>query len=225
MFDDRNDAARKLAVRLERCKGRNPLVLGIPRGAVPMACLVADALQGEVDVVLVRKLHAPGNPEFAVGAVEESGWTFIAPHATSVGADRVYLEREKQTQLELIRQRRAQYTAHRPRIDPTGRLVIVIDDGLATGSTMIAALHAIREQRPAWLICAVPVSPPDTLDAVSKYADETVCLETPSNFNAVGQFYREFHQVEDADVTTALARQGRTAMARDGDAGSNAGAA
>ena len=226
MFDDRNDAARKLAVRLERYKDRNPLVLGIPRGAVPMACLVADALQGEVDVVLVRKLHAPGNPEFAVGAVEESGWTFIAPHAPSVGADQVYLEREKQTQLELIRQRRAQYTAHRPRIDPTGRIVIVIDDGLATGSTMIAALHAIREQRPAGLICAVPVSPPDTLEAVANYADDTVCLETPANFYAVGQFYREFHQVEDSEVTAALARQGPNRLtARDGDTGSSAGAA
>ncbi len=212
MFDDRNDAARKLAVRLERYKGQNPLALGIPRGAVPMACVVADALQGEVDVVLVRKLRAPGNPEFAVGAVEESGWAFAAPHARSAGADEVYLEREEQTQLELIRQRRAQYTAHRPRIDPAGRTVIVIDDGLATGSTMIAALHAIREQRPARLICAVPVSPPDTLAEVSKHADETVCLETPLNFHAVGQFYREFHQVEDSDVVAALERHaGRAA--------------
>jgi predicted phosphoribosyltransferase len=204
MFDDRNDAARKLAVRLERYRGQNPLVLGIPRGAVPMACVVADALQGEVDVVLVRKLRAPGNPEFAVGAVEESGWAFIAPHARSAGADEAYLEREKQAQLELIRQRRAQYTAHRPRIDPAGRIVIVIDDGLATGSTMIAALHAIRGQHPARLICAVPVSPPDTLDEVCKHADETVCLEAPLNFYAVGQFYREFHQVEDSDVVAAL---------------------
>jgi predicted phosphoribosyltransferase len=204
LFDDRNDAARKLAARLEHYKGQHPLVLGIPRGAVPMACLVADALQGEVDVVLVRKLRAPGNPEFAVGAVEESGWAFIAPHAPSAGADEAYLEREKQTQLDLIAQRRAQYTAHRPRIDPAGRIVIVIDDGLATGSTMIAALHAIRGQHPARLICAVPVSPPDTLDEVSKHADETVCLEVPFNFYAVGQFYREFHQIEDSDVVAAL---------------------
>src|SRR5512145_248979 len=214
MFDDRNDAARKLAARLEHYKGQNPLVLGIPRGAVPMACLVADALQGEVDVVLVRKLRAPGNPEFAVGAVEESGWAFIAPHARSAGADEAYLEREKQAQLELIRQRRAQYTAHRPRIDPAGRIVIVIDDGLATGSTMIAALHAIRAQQPASLICAVPVSPPDTLDEVSKYADETVCLGTPLNFYAVGQFYREFHQVEDSDVVAALEQRPGRAQAQ-----------
>ena len=204
MFDDRDDAGRQLAARLQHCKGHNPLVLGIPRGAVPMACLIADTLQGEVDVVLVRKLGAPGNSEFAVGAVEESGWAFIAPHAAAAGADQAYLEREKQAQIELIRQRRAQYTAHRPRIDPAGRLVIVVDDGLATGSTMIAALHAIRGQNPAKLICAVPVSPPETLHEVSKYADETVCLEAPSNFHAVGQFYRQFGQVEDSEVIAAL---------------------
>src|SRR5512134_2447543 len=112
MFDDREDAARQLVARLKQFEGHNPLVLGIPRGAVPMACLIADALRGEVDVVLVRKLRAPGNPEFAVGAVEESGWAYIASHAASAGADHAYLEREKHAQLELIRQRRAQYTAH-----------------------------------------------------------------------------------------------------------------
>ena len=207
MFDDREDAARQLAERLKPFEGRNALVLGIPRGAVPMACLIADSLRGEVDVVLVRKLRAPGNPEFAVGAVEESGWAFIAPHAASAGADHAYLEREKQAQLELIRERRAQYTAHRPRIDPAGRIVIVVDDGLATGSTMIAALHAIRGQAPARLVCAVPVSPPDTLDEVSRHADETVCLLSPITFYAVGQFYRQFRQVEDSEVIVALERK------------------
>ena len=207
MFDDREDAARQLVARLKQFEGRNPLVLGIPRGAVPMACLIADALRGEVDVVLVRKLRAPGNPEFAVGAVEESGWAYIAPHAASAGADHAYLEREKQAQLELIRQRRAQYTAHRPRIDPAGRIVIVVDDGLATGSTMIAALHAIRGQAPARLVCAVPVSPPDTLEEVSRHADETVCLLSPMTFYAVGQFFRQFRQVEDSEVIAALERK------------------
>jgi predicted phosphoribosyltransferase len=203
-FLDRNDAAMKLVARLQKYKGQNPLVLAIPRGAVPMARLIAEELEGEVDVVLVRKLRAPGNPEFAVGAIEESGWAFVAPHARSAGADEIYLEGEKQAQMETIRKRRAEYTAHRPRIDPKGRLVIVVDDGLATGSTMIAALHAIRGQEAAKIVCAVPVAPPDTVERVAPYADEMICLETPFDFFAVGQFYREFRQIEDEEVVSCL---------------------
>ena len=204
MFENRRDAALRLVDRLASYTGKNPLVLGIPRGAVPMARLVAERLGGEVDVVLVRKLRAPGNPEFAIGSIDESGATQVAGYAASTGADARYLDEEKQLQLEVMRQRRAQYTAHRPVTDPAGRVVIVVDDGLATGSTMIAALHALRRREPARLICAVPVAPPDTAAKVAENCDELICLETPESFYAVGQFYRHFPQVEDDEVIAAL---------------------
>ncbi len=203
-FRDRNEAALRLAEHLAEYKGRNPLILAIPRGAVPMARIVADALDGEVDVVLVRKLRAPFSPEFAVGSVDESGWTYIADYAARAGATPEYLETEKQAQLETMRRRRTEYTPVRPPTDPAGRIVIVIDDGLATGSTMISALHALRAKNPEKLICAVPVSPPDTLETVARYADEVVCLETPAWFQAVGQFYTDFPQVEDSEVIAIL---------------------
>lgn len=204
MFHDRHEASLKLAEKLQDYQGRNPLVLAIPRGAVPMARTIAGKLGGEYDVVLVRKLRAPFYPELAIGSVDESGWTYIADHAASMGIDEGYIKAEKQAQLETIRKRRAQYTPVRPPIDPEGRIVIVIDDGLATGATMISALHGLRNRKPARLICAVPVSPPDTLKKVAELADEVVCLEAPEYFQAVGQFYALFPQVEDEEVIEAL---------------------
>lgn len=204
MFHDREEAAGRLADELAAYQGKNPLVLAIPRGGVPMAKIVADRLGGEFDVVLVRKLRAPGQPEFAIGSVDESGWTYLAPHAAAAGADAKYVEDEKRRQLETIRMRRAQYTPLRPPIDPAGRIVIVIDDGLATGATMIAALHGLRERHPARIVCAVPVAPPDTVANLRGYADEVVCLQTPWGFQAVGQFYEDFDQVSDDEVIALL---------------------
>ena len=208
-FDSRNDAARQLAKALARYRGRNPLVLAIPRGAVNMGRVLADELGGELDVVLVRKLRSPFSPEFAVGAVDESGWTYVADHAARSGADAAYLEREKEAQLETLRKRRAQYTPARPPIDAKDRIVIVVDDGLATGASMIAALHAARAKQPQRLICAVPVAAPDSLERVRPLADEVVCLEAPEEFYAVGQFYRDFPQVEDDEVITILAQRSK----------------
>jgi predicted phosphoribosyltransferase len=207
MFESRIDAARRLAKALAKYKGRNPLVLAIPRGAVEMGRVLADELEGELDVVLVRKLRSPYSAEFAVGSIDETGWAYVADHARSAGADEHYLEREKRAQLETLRKRRAEYTPARPPIDPKGRVTIVVDDGLATGATMIAALHAARAKEPERLVCAVPVAAPDSLELVRPYCDEVVCLEAPREFYAVGQFYREFKQVEDEQVVELLAQE------------------
>lgn len=204
IFRDREDAARRLAEVLMQYRGQHPLVLAIPRGAVPMAKIIADALDGEVDVVLVRKLRAPGNPEFAIGSVDETGWTYLGDYAGHVAGSSHYIESEKQEQLKVMRERRASYTPVRAPLDPSGRIVIVVDDGLATGSTMIAALHALRAKHPQKLICAVPVAPPETLAKVKPYADEVVCLSAPEDFYAVGQFYQSFLQVSDDEVIRLL---------------------
>ena len=203
-FRDRADAAKELAGALHAYRGKNPLVLAIPRGAVPMGRVLAAELGGELDLVLVRKLRAPDSPELAVGAIDESGWTYVADYARSVGADEAYLREEKNRQLETLRRRRAQYTPQRAPHDAAGRIAIVVDDGLATGATMIAALHAVRARKPARLVCAVPVAAPESLEKVRPYADEVVCLATPREFHAVGQFYDAFPQVEDEEVVELL---------------------
>lgn len=220
MFASRIDAAQRLARALDTYRGRDPLVLAIPRGAVEMGRVLADALGGELDVVLVRKLGAPGHAEFAVGAVDETGWTYISHYAAGAGADAAYLDREKRAQLDTLRKRRAQYTPTRAPVDPAGRIAIVVDDGLATGATMIAALHAVRARKPARLVCAVPVAAPDSLERVRPYADEVVCLEAPPGFYAVGQYYGEFGQVEDATVVELLARGTREKQVRGVECGS-----
>ncbi len=207
-FTDRIEAARLLAARLKEYRGKNPLVLAIPRGAVPMGKVLADELGGELDVVLVRKLGAPGNPELAIGSVGEDGSAYLGEYAASFG--KRYVNEEKAAQLEMLRQRRAMYTAVRPPVDPTGRIVIVLDDGLATGSTMIAALRALRGRKPHRLVAAAAVSSPQAVGRIETLADEVVFLHVPPELFAVGDYFEDFSAVSDEEVVEVL-REAQTA--------------
>ena len=202
-FENREEAARILARRLENYRQQRPLVLAIPRGAVPMGKIVADALDGELDVVLVRKLRAPFNPELAIGSIDETGAVYLDPELRHVW-DEPYLESEKKAQLATLQQRRQQYGLAGAPIDAAGRIAIVLDDGIATGSTMIAALRAVRARHPAKLIAATGVASPEALRLIRQEADEVVCLETPEILYAIGYHFRDFSQVSDDEVVATL---------------------
>jgi len=214
-FQNREEAAYLLAQRLIKYRGLNTLVLAIPRGAVPMAKIIADALGGELDVVLVRKLGAPGQRELAIGAVDERGRVYLSEHARALRISPEYLDAEKEAQLEILRARRAAYTPLKSFADPRGRIVIVADDGVATGATLIAALRAVRAGGPARLVAAMAVAPRETFRMISEEADEIVCLEVPRVFYAVGEFFEDFSEVTDAEVIAILRESCSTATIKE----------
>lgn len=205
MFRNREDAARKLAQQMKKRKLHDPLVLAIPRGGVVTGAVLAQELGAELDVVLSRKLRAPQQPELAIGAICEDGRVYLTPFAREIldPADN-YLATERRHQLDEIARRKKLFRGVRPQAPVTGRTVIVTDDGIATGATMIAALQTVQAQKPRELIVAVPVASPDRLEEVGRWCDEVVCLLLPSDFWAIGQFYQDFAQVEDEEVVDLL---------------------
>lgn len=199
---DRAEAATLLAKRLVAYKGHEPLVLAVPRGAVPMARVIADALGGDLDVVLVRKLRAPGQPELAIGAIDEAG-TVLKGRYFDI-ADDEYMREEIHTQQDILQARRQMYTRAQKAIDPAGRVAIIVDDGIATGSSMLAAIRSVRARKPKKIVVAIGVAPAESLARIGVEADEVVCLEAPADFYAVGQFFEDFSEVTDDMVVAAL---------------------
>jgi predicted phosphoribosyltransferase len=222
MFRDREDAAVRLAGLLKHRPLVDPLVLAIPRGGVVTGATLARELGAELDVVLARKLRAPWQPELAVGALGEDGRVYWNAYAGWVpGTTREYLIAECARQAAELARRKALVRGVRPASPIAGRSVIVTDDGIATGSTMIAALQVVRAQRPHELIVTAPVGSPDRLEEVRRWCDDIVCLLMPDDFRGIGQFYEDFTQVEDEQVLALLRQAGAreaAASARHGTA-------
>ena len=205
VFTDRAEAGWMLVERLRGQTLHDPLVLAIPRGGVELGAVLARALGAELDVVLSRKLRAPQQPELALGAVSENGDVHLNQFAGAVtDAGDAYIEAERRRQLQEIAGRRAMYRAVRPQATIAGRTVIVTDDGIATGATMIAALHTVRAAGARQVIVAVPVASPDRLAMIRPQCDRIICLLEPDTFWAIGEFYHRFEQVEDARVVDLL---------------------
>jgi putative phosphoribosyl transferase len=190
-------------------KNSDPVILALPRGGVPVGFEIAKALEAPLDVILVRKIGAPDQPELAIGAVADG------PHAETVinddivnvlGIPQSYIEQESARQLKEIERRRALYLAQRPPVDRARKTAIVVDDGIATGATVRAALRAVKQSKPKRLVLAVPVAPPDTIAALLAEVDQVICLQTPTYLGAIGGFYADFHQVTDDEVVEMLRR-------------------
>jgi putative phosphoribosyl transferase len=220
IFQDRTDAGRQLAGKLRHLKGRRPLVLALPRGGVPVGYEVARELDAPLDLVLVRKIGVPWQPELALGAVTDGAkpQTFINRElVTALAISDAYVEQETARQLAELERRRGLYCAGRPPLDIAGRTAIVVDDGIATGATMRVALEATRRRNPAWLVIAAPIGAADTIAVLEPEADEVVCVDAPGGLGAIGSYYSDFHQVSDAEVTAILARASRPPESLAGD--------
>jgi putative phosphoribosyl transferase len=207
MLADRAEAGRLLAEQLVAMRLDSPLVLALPRGGVPVAAEIAKALNAPLDVIFVRKIGAPDQPELAVGAVADGSEPEIVLNdklVRELDLSEDYLTHAATRELAAIEQRRREYAGLRPAVGPEGRAVIVVDDGLATGMTMQAALRQVKRRKPARLIAAAPVASPEAVALIEGEAAEVVCLATPRRFASVGSFYRDFGQVSDEEVAALL---------------------
>jgi putative phosphoribosyl transferase len=205
IYTDREQAGDLLADALSELKDRDVVVLGIPRGGVVVASRVAKALGSEMDIVVTKKIGAPGEPEFALGAVTQEGDVILNEDVVGlIGVEASYLKSEAARKTEEVKERMARFRGDRPYPPLGGKVVVIVDDGIATGSTVSAAIRSVKKQAPASVIVAVPVAPAEVVARLSQEADEVVCLATPEPFFAIGQFYEQFDQVEDDDVKLLL---------------------
>lgn len=216
MFDNRDAAGAALAERLKPFGRDDPIIYALPRGGLPVAAAVAGALVAPLDIILVRKLGAPGHGELAIGAIVDGSTPTVVLNRSIIselGVSDEVLESVKAEALEEIQRRRTVFLSDRKPLSPEGRNVIIVDDGLATGATMEAAVEAMRKAGAKRIIVAVPVAPADTAERLRRLADEVVCLETPTPFWAVGNQYRSFPQLTDGDVVDILKRSPARAAA------------
>ncbi|HXS24198.1 MAG TPA: phosphoribosyltransferase family protein [Gemmatimonadales bacterium] len=203
-FADRVDAGRRLAAALEPFRTRNPVVLALPRGGVPIGYHVARALGAPLDVIVVRKLGAPGHEELAVGAIARGAAYIDWPIVRQLGVSQAYLDQVTAAEERELERRERAYRQGRAALPIEGRTVILVDDGLATGATLRAALSAVRSEHPARIVVAVPVGAPESVARFREMADDVVCLEMPPDFRAVSLSYDDFSPTSDAEVVECL---------------------
>jgi len=206
-FNDRREAGRKLAEALRHYRGKDAVVLALPRGGVPVAAEVAGSLDAPLDLLLVRKIGVPWQPELAMGAVIDGEEPITVRNEDIIGLANVTegdFEAAAQRELEEIERRRKRYSVDRPRPAIKDHVVIIIDDGIATGATVRAAIRGLQRKNPEKVVLAVPVAPPSTVETLREDVDELICLEAPEMFRAISLHYREFAQVSDAEVTRIL---------------------
>ncbi|MDR0372982.1 MAG: phosphoribosyltransferase [Nitrososphaerota archaeon] len=204
-FSDRIDAGKRLAAALTDFRGKNGMVLAVPRGGVVIGYQIADALNLMLDVIIPHKLGAPGNPEFAIGAITEDGTTVLDHNIINyLNITDEYIQTESERQKKEIKRRLKMYRQDMPRRDIAGLHVILVDDGIATGSTMKAALSSVKNKGATTVTLAIPVGPPSTIQELKPQADRVICLYTPDLFQAIGQFYSNFNQTSDQEVIALL---------------------